>query len=173
MDGATATVRGTSRRWYEAEHPSTKLGCRTVMTRPILSLLSWSAVLSSLLVPSTLAAQTLTVPTSALEDSTTRPAAIARLATEAVAAYRDSNPLTQLDQRFRLQLLAGRPAGARASIAQLRATQVVRGDSTPADRALDAQYEIYLRAKQLQSDSSAGFPDAFARAFRERFARMD
>ena len=35
------------------------------------------------------------------------------------------------------------------------------------------QYEIYLRAKRLQADSGAAFPDAFARAFRERFARLD
>src|SRR5215217_1788342 len=161
------------RHWYEAEHPSTKLWCQTFMTRPILSLPSWSAALSSLLLPSAIAAQTLTIPAAALADSTTRPAAITRLATEAVAVYRDSNPLTQLDQRFRFQLLARRPAGARASIAQLRATQVVRGDTTPADRALDAQYEIYLRAKQLQSDSSVSFPDAFARTFRDRFARLD
>ena len=127
----------------------------------------------ALLLPSAIQAQSLSIPTAALADSTTRPAAVARLAIEAAAAYRDTSQLTQFDNQFRLQLLAGRPAGARASLAQLRATQVVRGDTAPADRALDAQYEIYLRAKQLESDSGIGFPEAFGRAFRERFARLD
>jgi putative CocE/NonD family hydrolase len=146
---------------------------RTLMTRPILSLLSWSAALSSLLVPSAIAAQTLTLPAAALADSTTRAAAVARLATEAAASYRDSTQLTQLDNMFRLQLLAGHSAEARATLAQLRKAQAARRDTTPSARALDAQYEIYLRARQLQSDPAAGFPDAFARAFRERFTQLD
>jgi putative CocE/NonD family hydrolase len=132
-----------------------------------------SALLAALLLPVQLSAQTLSVPGSALADSTTRAAAISRLATQAAAVYRDSNPLTQLDARFRLQLLAGHPDEARTTLAQFRKAQATRPDTTPADRALDAQYEIYLRAKQLQSDSSLSFADAFARAFREQFSRID
>jgi putative CocE/NonD family hydrolase len=78
-----------------------------------------------------------------------------------------------MDQEFRLQLLAGHPDQARATLAQLRKVQSARRDTAPADRALDAQYEIYLRAKQLQSDSTLSFADAFARAFREHSARLD
>jgi hypothetical protein len=115
---------------------------RTLMTRPILSLLSWSAALSSLLVPSAIAAQTLTLPAAALADSTTRAAAVARLATEAAASYRDSNQLTQLDNMFRLQLLAGHSAEARATLAQLRKAQLggtrhpVPAPSTPSTRSI-------------------------------------
>src|SRR6185312_8162505 len=87
--------------------------------------------------------------------------------------YWDSNQLTQLDNMFRLQLLAGHLAEARATLAQLRTAQASRGDTTPAGRALNARFDIYLRAKQLQSDSAVLFPDAFARAFRERFAQLD
>jgi putative CocE/NonD family hydrolase len=143
------------------------------MTQPAWSPLPSLALLAALLLPFRLTAQNLTVSPSAFGDSTTHAAAIARLATQAAAVYRDKNPLTQLDQLFRLQLLAGRPAEARETLAQLRTAQAARGDTTPSARALDAQYEIYLRAKQLQSDSGIGFPEAFARAFRERFARLD
>jgi len=135
------------------------------------SRLLWFGLLLALLLPFRVAAQTVSIPASALADSTTRAAAIARLAGEAAAVYRDSNPVTRLDRMFRLQLLAGSPAEARATLVQLRTAQAARGDTTPAARAFDAQYEIYLRAKQLQS--AMGFPEAFARAFRERFARLD
>jgi hypothetical protein len=118
-------------------------------------------------------AQSLSLSPALLADSTTRPAAIARLAIQAAARYRDSNPLTQLDQRFRLELLAGHPEEARRTLIRFREAQAVRGDTTPVTRALDAQYEIYLAARQLQSDSAIVFADAFARAFRERFAGLD
>src|SRR5919109_3388375 len=142
------------------------------MTKSISTLLLSFALLRGLLMPSPMDAQTLSVP-GALTDSTSRHAAVARLATEAAAVYRDSNPLTQLDGQFRLRLLAGQPDEASATLAQFRKAQATRRDTTPADRALDAQYEIYLRAKQLQSDSSLSFADAFARAFREQFSRID
>ena len=143
------------------------------MTKSNPSLPLSFALVLALPVPVQLSAQTLSVPASALADSTAASAVIARLATEALAAYRDSNPLTLLDNRFRLQLLAGHPDEARRTVAQLRKAQSARRDTTPADRALDAQYEIYLGAKQLQSDSALSFSDAFAHAFRERFARLD
>ena len=118
-------------------------------------------------------AQALSFPAAAITDTTTRSAAVARLATEAAAVYRDSNQLTQLDNLFRLQLLAGHLAEARATLSEFRRAQASRGDTTPAGRTLNSRFEIYLRAKQLQSDSAVPFADAFARAFRERFARLD
>ena len=129
-------------------------------------------LLAAVLLPFRLTAQTLSVRASALADSTTRTVAIARLASQAAAVYQDSNRSDQLDRLFRLQFLAGRPNDARATLAQLRSAQA-SGDTTPTTRALNAQYEIYLEAKQLQSDSGLGFPDAFGRAFRKRFARLD
>ena len=142
------------------------------MTKYISSRLPSFALLLAPLVPHWLEAQALSVP-AAIADSTTRSAAVARLASEAAAVYRDSNQLTQLDNMFRLQLLAGHLAEARATLAQLRTAQASRGDTTPAGRALNSRFEIYLRARQLESDSAVRFDDAFARAFCERFARMD
>ncbi len=139
----------------------------------IASLLPRSVLLVPLLLPSQLAGQTVTVSPSALGDSTSRPAAVARLATQISALYRDTNQLTQLDNQFRLQLLGAKMAEARATLAQLRSAQAGRGDTTAAGRTLNSRFEIYLRAKQLQSDSAVLFPDAFARAFHERFARLD
>jgi putative CocE/NonD family hydrolase len=143
------------------------------MTRPSLSPLPLIGLLPALLLPVRLPAQSVSVHASALADSTTRAAAIPRLAAQTAAVYRDSNPVTRPDQLFRLQFLAGHSADARVTLAQLRTAQAARGDTTPSARALDAQYEIYLRGKQLQSDSALSFPEAFARAFRERFARLD
>ena len=143
------------------------------MTKYISSQLPSFALLLAPLVPYRLEAQALSVPVAAIADTTTRSAAVARLASEAAAVYRDSNQLTQLDNMFRLQLLAGHLAEARASLAQLRTAQASRGDTTPAGRALNSRFDIYLRAKQLESDSAVRFDDGFARAFRERFARMD
>ncbi|HEY9015426.1 MAG TPA: hypothetical protein VIM84_10230, partial [Gemmatimonadales bacterium] len=143
------------------------------MIRLTTSLLPLAALLSLLHPPSPLHAQTISVPAAALADSARRPAAIARLATEALAIYRDSNPLTQLDQRFRLQLLAGHPADARATLAEFRKAQVARGDTMSLDRALLTQYEIYLGAKQLQSDSGLAFAEGFGRAFRQRLGGLD
>jgi putative CocE/NonD family hydrolase len=160
------------RHWYEAEQLSTQLLCPTRMTQ-VTSLLPRWVLLVPLLLPSLLAGQTVTVSPSSLGDSNTRPAAVARLATQLSAGYRDSNQLTQLDNQFRLQLLGGKMAEARATLAQLRSAQAEQGDTTAAGRALNSRFEIYLRAKQLQSDSAVEFPDAFARAFRERFARLD
>ena len=143
------------------------------MTRSVSSPLVSFALLLAPLVPYRLEAQALSVPAAAITDTATRSAAVARLASRAAAVYRDSNQLTQLDNLFRLQLLAGHLSESRATLAQLRKAQASRGDTTPAGRALNSRFEIYLRAKQLESDSAVRFDDAFARAFRERFARMD
>src|SRR3954451_6250253 len=143
------------------------------MTKSISLLLLPLALCLTLLAPASMNAQTLSIPAAALGDSTARTASVARLARQAAAVYRNSNALTQLDGEFRLQLLAGRPVQARETLTHLRKAQATRRDTTPADHALDAQYEIYLRAKQLQADSTLSFADGFARAFRERFAKLD
>ena len=147
--------------------------CPTHVTRFTWSPCSVAALLAALVIPSRLPAQTLTVSTSALADSSTRAGAIKQLASRSAAVYRNSNQLTQLDNMFRLQLLAGQPAEARATLSRFRSAQTSRGDTTAAARALDTQYEIYLRAKELETDSSVAFADAFARAFHERFAQLD
>jgi len=120
-----------------------------------------------------LAAQQLTIPGATLADSAARPAAVARLADQAAAAYRDTNRVVLLDNLFCLQLLSGRIPAAESTLADWRRAWAARGDTTARARAINVQYEIYLRAKRLQADSGAAFPDAFARAFRDRFTRLD
>ena len=142
------------------------------MTSALLSRLPHLAVLTALALPGSLAAQQLTVP-GATTDSAARHAAIARLAGEAAALYRDTNRVVLLDNLFRLRLLSGRLAEADSTLAQWRGAWAARGDTTARGRAVNVQYEIYLRAKRLQADSAAAFPDAFTRAFRERFGRLD
>ena len=131
------------------------------------------AALSGPLMPPALAAQHLSVPGAALTDSATRPDARARLAAQAADLYRDSNQTVRLDNLFRLHLLARRYADAAAALSGWRRTWAARGDTTARARAVNVQYEIYLRAKQLQKDSAGAFAGAFARAFRERFAGLD
>ena len=143
------------------------------MTQPRRRRLAVIGMLLALLLPFRLAGQTMAISSSDLADSAARPAAIARMAAKLAEVYREGNPISRLDQLFRLQLLAGHLADARAILARLRTAQVARGDTTPQARALNAQYEIHLRARQLQSDSALNFADAFACAFRERFARLD
>ena len=142
------------------------------MTFSLYSRLSSVGVLTALVLPGPLAAQQLSVP-SAITDSAARAAAVARLAGEAAAAYRDTNRVVLLDNLFRLRLLSGRLAEADSTLADWRGAWAARGDTTARARAVNVQYEIFLRAKRLQADSGAAFPDAFARAFRERFSRLD
>jgi hypothetical protein len=140
---------------------------------PLLQRFSSLALLAGVVLPVPLAAQRLAIPGTALADSAARPAALARLAADAAGAYRDSNQVVRLDNLFRLHLLSGRLAAADSTLAEWRRAWAVRGDTTARGRAVNQQYEIYLRARRLQADSGAAFPDAFARAFRERFARLD
>ena len=142
------------------------------MIPSLFSRLPSLGVLTALLLPGPLPAQQLSIP-GAGTDSAARSSAIARLAGEAAAAYRDTNRVVLLDNLFRLRLLSGRLAEADSTLADWRRAWAARGDTTARAHAINVQYEIYLRAKRLQADSGAAFPDAFARAFRERFARLD
>jgi len=126
-----------------------------------------------LLLLTVLAAQQLTIPGAATADSAARTAAITRLADEAALAYRNTNRVVHLDNLFRLQAVSARFAAAESTLADWRRAWTARGDTTARARAVNVQYELYLRAKRLEADSGAAFADAFARAFQERFARLD
>ena len=136
------------------------------------STLLWPLGLLAALVARPLAAQRLSLPAS-LADSTARTEAIPRLAAQAAAVYRDSNRVVMLDNRFRLQFLAGRYQDAAATLADWRPACEAVGDTTAGARALNVQYEIYLRAKQVQAAAGWPSPTRSQRAFRERFAGLD
>jgi putative CocE/NonD family hydrolase len=131
------------------------------------------AILACLLLQRPLPAQQLTIPGAATSDSAPSTAAITRLADEAAAAYRDTNRVVLLDNLFRLRLLSRRFAAAESTLADWRRAWSAWDDTTARARAVNVQYEIYLRAKRLEADSGIPFAGAFARAFRERFTRLN
>ena len=96
-----------------------------------------------------------------------------RLADQAAAAYRNPNRAVLLDNLFRLRLVAGRYAEAAAALAEWRTATTARGDTSSRARALNTQYEIYLRAKQLERTRGTAFADALQQAFRDGFAKLD
>jgi uncharacterized protein len=123
--------------------------------------------------PPALTAQHLTLPAASLADSTSSSVTLARLATRAAQLYQDSSEVVEQDDLFHLYLLAHRYADAQVALANWRRAWAMYADTTARGRAVNQQYELYLRAKRLQGDSAGGFAEAFARAFRERFARLD
>jgi putative CocE/NonD family hydrolase len=143
------------------------------MSQSLRARLSHLVLLATVAGAGPLAAQRLSIPAVALADSSKRPAALARLAAKAAAVYRDNDQAVQQDNVFRLHLLARRYTDAAVALADWRRAWAMRGDTTARGRAVNVLYEIYLRAKRLQGDSAGAFPTAFARAFRERFARLD
>lgn len=119
-----------------------------------------------------LAGQQLSIPAGALADSSSRAAAIPRMAQAALAAYRDTNTVVMLDNQFRLYIVAGQYDKASAALTEWRAAANARG-ATAGLRARNVQYEIYLQAKQLQASGRATFADAFRGVFREHVRRLD
>ena len=107
--------------------------------------------------------------------STDVPADIAKampsLATQLIGEYRDSDQSRYLDNLFRLQLVAGLYPDAAASLAQLRTLRA--GDRSPGIAATDVQYEIFARAKILETSAGMSFDAAFARSFRETLSQLD
>src|SRR5262245_49246831 len=101
------------------------------LTRPLLA--------AALFVgPLPLQAQRIAIPKAAFTDSSALDSAIPRLADQATAVYRDSNRVTMLDNRFRLQALAGRYADAAATLAEWRRAWAALGDTTAQGRAANA-----------------------------------
>lgn len=127
----------------------------------------------ALTAPPSLAAQRLTLPAAALADSSTRTATLARLATRAAQLYQDQSPAVMQENLLHLYLLAHRYADAQVAMANWRRAWAMYADTTARGRAVNLQYEIYLRAKRLQGDSAGDFAEAFGRALRERLARLD
>lgn len=106
-------------------------------------------------------------------------AAMTGLARQVIPAYRpidreidrDIDRDKSLDDRFRLQLVAGQPEEAGRTLAALR--ELRRAASSPPSPASTIQYEIYARAKALQAAESLPFDEAFKRSFREIVEGLD
>lgn len=117
------------------------------------------------------AAQSFELAGADLADAAALPRVLPRLARQLIVAKRDQGVRISPDNLFRLEIVAGRYDDAARSLAALRAPPGAR--RTAQARAVNVQYEIYVRAKALEAADGRPFARAFAQAFREAFARLD
>lgn len=123
--------------------------------------------------PHTVGAQAFALSSADIADSAALATSMPRLATEVLAAYRDTARVRFLDNLFRLQILTGKYREATATLAEGRALRATRRDTTPQARALHVQYDIFVNAKTLAESSGRPFRETFAESFRTTFARLD
>jgi putative CocE/NonD family hydrolase len=136
-----------------------------------LRLLSFLAV-TSLATVSGVTAQSFPLASAELADSA-RPATMRRLAEQVIAVYHDADRRKELDNLFRLQIVAGRYDEASRSLAALRALRGSEAQATAQSRAANIQYEIYARARALEAADGRPFAETFAQAFREILAGLE
>jgi len=131
-------------------------------------------ILCLALVYSAAVAQDLNFPGSAVTDPAALSAAMPEFARQVMAAYKESDREKYLDNLFRLQIVAGQDEEALRTIASLR--EVLRTASPPRAAWVNAQYEIFVRARMQQKASAGGklsFDEAYFLSFRDAFMRMD
>lgn len=132
--------------------------------------LLWLAVLSLFLAPCGVAQQ-FDLPETAVSDPATLSQALPALAERVLAVYKDENRERYLDNLYALQAVAGHESEA---VRSLRALRELQRSVNPTHSAwMNVQYEIYIRAKAEQSGGTLPFEEAYKRAFREVFARLD
>ncbi|MDC8012645.1 CocE/NonD family hydrolase [Tahibacter soli] len=115
-------------------------------------------------------AATFDLAPGALADDAAIDRALPALARDVLKTYAGPDRETDLDARFRLQLVAGDYAAAEASLAKLHALTARR--APPQSLATNVQYAIYARAMQAPNAATA-FDVAHAAAFRATFAKLD
>ncbi|HSY52781.1 MAG TPA: CocE/NonD family hydrolase [Thermoanaerobaculia bacterium] len=108
-------------------------------------------------------AQQLEVSDAAPQDVATRPKAMSALAEQVLAAYKENDRGRFLDNRFRLQIVAGRYADAIETLSSLRA--LPPGGISPQPRASLILYEILARAGARQTQDGSTFDEALRRVF--------
>lgn len=136
------------------------------MARKILALLF-------AIVPTALFAQTYDLPTARPSDATTMQKDMASLASRVLADYPNDHRPTYLDNLYRLQLVAGDDAAALRTLSDLRES-LGRQDVLPS-RAdwVTVPYEIYASSKVIESANHMDGAQAYQKAFREHFAKLD
>ena len=119
-------------------------------------------------VPSAFAEQ-VEFPAAAAEDEAALAAAMPGLAERLLAAQPATRRDADLDNLFRLQLVAGRSADAQKTLRALRESRPAR---TPAALA-NVRWEIYAAAKVRQAADGSSFDEAFKQSFREGLRALD
>ena len=110
------------------------------------------------------------LPAAVADDNGRLDAAMPALARQLLAGHRDHDRSRDLNQRFRLQLVAGDYAAAERSLDALAATAT---QGPVPVRPNFAQYRLYARAKALQAGQGQRFDQALSRAFAETVATLD
>lgn len=98
-------------------------------------------------------------------------AQMTKLARETLARWQDPDPARELGMRFRLQLVAGQPAEALASLQALRVLRPSAADDAP----LFLQHELHARALLAQRQAQPAQQDyasTWHAAFVEQFAAL-
>jgi putative CocE/NonD family hydrolase len=116
------------------------------------------------------AAQSFDFPGTAAADPAALATAMPKLAGEVLAVYRDDDRRTDLDNRFRLQIVAGRYAEAIETLASLGSLPATVGN--PQAGAANVLYEAFARAK-ARPGTEGSFDAAFQRSFRETLGPLD
>jgi hypothetical protein len=93
------------------------------------------------------------------------------LAAEAILAYTEPDRATYLDNLAALQLVARRYDDAARSLGELVVLR--KAGTQPLDAAGAIRWQVYARARQLETATHLPFGEAYARAFREVFATLD
>jgi putative CocE/NonD family hydrolase len=117
------------------------------------------------------AAQSFEFPGAATSDAAALSKLMPGLAREVIAAYKDADRRTYLDNLFRLQIVAGEDAAAGETLAALRTMGPDSG--SPQADATRVLYEVFAAAKARASADSSPFDEAFQRSFREVVGRQD
>jgi len=113
------------------------------------------------------AAQPFVFPSPAAGDPAALDQAMPRLAGEVLAVYKEEDRHADLDNRFRLQLAAGRYEEAVRTLDSLHTLPST--DGSPQAGAARELYAAFATAKARQGD----FGEAFRSAFRETLGRLD
>lgn len=125
-------------------------------------------VLTCLLFASSAAAQQIALPNGAALGGA---AGMRTLAQNALAAYREPDRATYLDNLFRIQLVAGRYRDAAQTLEQLDPLQAASPSLQL--RVRNIQYALFAQAKTIEEDSHSSFTAAFAQAFHGIVDPMD
>jgi hypothetical protein len=115
--------------------------------------------------------QLIEFPAAAAADPAVLSKAMPGLARTVLAAYREDDRRKYLDTLFRLQMVAGQFADASTALSELRAMPA--STVSPQPGATLVVYEMLATARIQQNRDGSTFDDAFRRAFRETFAKLD
>ena len=116
-------------------------------------------------------AQEFRLPGGPAPDETALEQGMPDLAREVLARYHDDNQDIYLGNRYPLELAAGNFTAAAATMNALLARHPGLASEHPQDRSLATQ--LYVRARDLQTQKQLSVEDSLVQAFQEVFARYD